>query len=55
MVELDKYKNKPKNIKIDGENVVVVVVSAQWEAYSCMKRYFDFLENRLKEPSTLLQ
>lgn len=53
MVELDKYKNKTKNIKIDGENVVVV--SAQWEAYYCMKRYFDFLENRVKEPSTLLQ
>ena len=51
MAELDKYKNKPKNIKIDGENVVVG--SAQWEAYSCKKRYFNFLQDRAKDPSAV--
>ncbi len=32
MAELNKYKDKPKQIKIDVERVFVG--SAEWEAYS---------------------
>ncbi len=49
MAELNKYKDKPKQVKIDGERVFVG--SAEWEAYSCKWRYFQFLEARAKDPS----
>ncbi len=49
----NKYAEKAKTpeIVIDGENVVVG--SAKWEAYSCKKRYFSFLWDRLRDPSAV--
>ena len=42
MAELNKYKDKPKQVVIDGETVIEG--SAAWEAFSCKWRYYRFLE-----------
>ena len=51
MAERNKYKDKPRQVVIDGETVNVG--SEQWEAYSCKWRYFQFLEARAKDPNLL--
>ena len=49
MAEANKYLDKPKQVIIDRERVVVG--SAKWEAYSCKWRYFQFLEDKAKDPN----
>ena len=49
MAELNKYKDKPKQVKIDGQRVVEG--SAEWEAFSCKWRYYRFLEALTRNPN----
>ena len=48
MAEFNKYKDKPKQVVIDGETVVEG--SAAWEAFSCKWRYYRFLEALTNNP-----
>ena len=48
MAEFNKYKDKPKQVVIDG--VTVVEGSADWEAFSCKWRYYRFLEALTRNP-----
>ena len=49
MAEANKYIDKPKQVVIDRERVVVG--SAEWEAYSCKWRFYQFLEDKAKNPN----
>ena len=49
MVEAIKCLDKSEQVLIDRERVVVG--SAKWEAYSCNWRYFQFLEDKTKDPN----
>ena len=48
IAEFNKYKDKPKQVVIDG--VTVVEGSADWEAFSCKWRYYRFLEALTRNP-----
>ena len=49
MAEANKYIDKPKQVVIDRERVVVG--SAEWEAYSFKWRFYQFLEDKAKNPN----
>ena len=48
MAERNKYKDKPKELVIDG--VTVVEGSAEWEAFSWKWRFYRFLEALVNNP-----